>query len=78
MTQTEEHALSVWRAEQGAKEQSEGKQPSRNIKVKVREINVRRARIQLHNVGKGRRHFGKVSVDWSLTDLRGVTCGCIG
>jgi hypothetical protein len=59
-------------------ESGEGTEPSRNIKVKVREINVRKARLQLHNIGKGRRHFGKVSVDWSLTDLRGVACDCIG
>jgi hypothetical protein len=64
-------------------ERSEGTEPSQNINMKVREMNVSRAGIQLHSVGRkmwggeGRRHFGKVGVDWSLTDLRGAACDCV-
>lgn len=70
------------RALRRCSERSAGTETSRNINTKVRETNVRRAGLQLHDVGRkiqggGRRHFGKVSVDWSLTDFRGAACDCV-
>lgn len=40
------------RALRRCSERSDGTEPSRNINVKVREINERRAGLQLHNVGR--------------------------
>lgn len=40
------------RALRRCSERSEGREPSGNIKMKVREINVRRAGLRLHNVGR--------------------------